>query len=197
MERFVLASGNRGKVAEINALVQPAGMEVVPQSAFGISPAAETAATFVENALLKARHAAAGSGLPAIADDSGLVVDALDGAPGVFSARYAGPDANDADNNRKLLAELADVPPGRRTARFVCLLVLVRHPRDPLPVLCQGTWEGTVLETPRGEAGFGYDPLFLPAGSGHSAAEMTPAKKNQSSHRARAFACLMERLGRV
>ncbi|MEJ2523393.1 MAG: non-canonical purine NTP pyrophosphatase, partial [Gammaproteobacteria bacterium] len=150
----------------------------------------------VENALVKARHAAAGSGLPAIADDSGLVVDALDGDPGVFSARYAGPGASDADNNRKLLDALTDVPLPRRTARFVCLVVLLRHPRDPLPVICQGAWEGTVLEAPRGEAGFGYDPVFLPAGSRHSAAEMTPAQKNQSSHRARAFACLMERLGR-
>ena len=196
MERFVLASGNRGKVAEINALVQSAGMEVVAQSAFGIDPAEETGVTFVENALVKARHAAAGSGLPAIADDSGLVVDALDGDPGVFSARYAGLGASDADNNRKLLDALTDVPLPRRTARFVCLVVLLRHPRDPLPVICQGAWEGTVLEAPRGEAGFGYDPVFLPAGSRHSAAEMTPAQKNQSSHRARAFACLMERLGR-
>ena len=192
--RIVLASGNPGKAAEIGALLAPARVEVVAQSAFGIEGAEETAGTFVENALLKARHAARGSGLPAVADDSGLVVDALGGAPGVHSARFAGPGASDADNNGRLLAALAGRPPGTRTARFVCVAVLLRHADDPLPVICQGTWEGSVLDAPRGSGGFGYDPLFLPAGSDVTAAELSAAEKNRVSHRGRAFARLLAAL---
>lgn len=192
--RFVLASGNPGKAAEIGALLAPAGIEVVAQSAFGLAGAAETGTTFVENALLKARHASAGSGLAAIADDSGLVVDALGGEPGVHSARYAGADADDAANNRKLLEALAGVEAGRRTARFVCVVVMLRHPADPLPLVCQGTWEGSILEAPRGSGGFGYDPLFLPSGGDRSAAELEPAEKNRVSHRGRALSELIEAL---
>ena len=192
--RFVLASANPGKAAEIGALLAPVGIQVTAQSAFGLTGAEETGATFVENALLKARHASAGSGLAAIADDSGLVVDALGGEPGVRSARYAGADADDAANNRKLLGALAGVEAGRRTARFVCVVVMLRHPSDPLPLVCQGTWEGTILEAPRGSGGFGYDPLFLPSGGDRSSAELQPAEKNRVSHRGRAFSELIEAL---
>ena len=190
----MLASGNPGKAAEIGALLAPVGIQVTAQSAFGLAGAEETGATFVENALLKARHASAGSGLAAIADDSGLVVDALGGEPGVHSARYAGADADDAANNRKLLEALAGVEAGRRTARFVCVVVMLRHPSDPLPLVCQGTWEGTILEAPRGSGGFGYDPLFLPSGGDRSSAELQPAEKNRVSHRGRAFSELIEAL---
>jgi len=192
--RFVLASGNPGKAAEIGALLAPVGIEVVAQSAFGLPGAEETGLTFLENALLKARHAAAGSGLPAIADDSGLVVDALGGEPGVHSARYAGPEADDAANNRKLLEALASVEAPHRTARFVCVVVMLRQPSDPLPLVCQGTWEGSILDAPRGCAGFGYDPLFLPAGGDRSSAELAPGEKNRISHRGRAFAELIKAL---
>ena len=188
----MLASGNRGKAAEIGALLAPVGIEVVAQSAFGLSGADETGLTFLENALLKARHASAGSGLPAIADDSGLVVDALGGEPGVHSARYAGPEADDAANNRKLLEAMAGVEAPNRTARFVCVIVMLRQPLDPLPLICQGTWEGSILDAPRGSAGFGYDPLFLPAGGDRSSAELAPGEKNRISHRARALEQLQE-----
>jgi XTP/dITP diphosphohydrolase len=167
-------------------LLAPAGVTIVSQADFGIAPAAETGATFIENAILKARHAAAGSGLPAIADDSGLVVDALDGAPGMRSARYAG-DGGDAANVRRLLAALDGVPPDRRTARFVCIAELLNHPADPLPLVCEGRWEGTVAATPRGERGFGYDPVFIPRGDLRSAAELDPEEKNRLSHRGNAF----------
>jgi len=192
--RFVLASGNPGKAAEIGALLAPVGIEVVAQSVFGLSGAEETGQTFLENALLKARYASAGSGLPAIADDSGLVVDALGGQPGVHSARFAGPDADDASNNRKLLEALAGVGAPDRTARFVCVVVMLRQPSDPLPLVCQGTWAGSILDAPRGSAGFGYDPLFLPAGGDRSSAELAPAEKNRISHRGRAFAKLIQAL---
>ena len=192
--RFVLATGNPGKAAEIDALLAAAGVEVVPQSAFGLAPAGEHGTTFVENAIAKARHAARGSGLPALADDSGLVVDALGGDPGVRSSRYAGPEANDAANNARLLKALEGVAPGERSARFVCVVVLMRHPGDPLPVVCEGVWEGTILPAPRGSGGFGYDPLFGPAECPGSAAELERAEKNRLSHRGRAFALLIERL---
>jgi XTP/dITP diphosphohydrolase len=188
--RFVLATGNPGKAREIAALLAPAGVTIVSQADFGIAPAAETGATFIENAILKARHAAAGSGLPAIADDSGLVVDALDGAPGIRSARYAG-DGGDAANVRRLLAALDGVPPDRRTARFVCIAVLLNHPADPLPLVCEGRWEGAVAATPRGARGFGYDPVFIPRGDLRSAAELDPEEKNRLSHRGNAFGQLL------
>jgi XTP/dITP diphosphohydrolase len=183
--KVVLATGNRGKVREIEAILGSA-WQLVPQSDLGIAPAEETGATFAENALLKARHAAAASGLPAIADDSGLEVDALDGAPGVQSARYAGPAASDADNLDKLLAELAHVPQGQRTARFRCVMAYVSSAADPHPVLADAVWEGRVTLAPRGLSGFGYDPVFEDPASGQTAAELLPAVKNARSHRGQA-----------
>ena len=191
--RIVLATGNPGKAREIGAMLAPAGIDIVSQAEFGLESADETAVTFVENALLKARHAAAGSGLAAIADDSGLLVDALGGAPGVHSARYAG-DCGDAANIRKLLTELQDVPTARRGARFICVAVLLRHPDDPLPLICEGRWEGVIASAPRGEEGFGYDPVFLPRGDTRSAAELPAAEKNRLSHRGHAFNALLARL---
>lgn len=191
--RVVLATGNPGKVREIGALLAPAGVEIVSQEEFGLHSAEETGATFIENALLKARHAAAGAGLAAIADDSGLVVDALDGAPGIHSARYAG-DGGDAANIHKLLEALATLPPEARGARFVCVAVLLRHPGDPLPLVCQGTWEGSIATAPRGDAGFGYDPVFIPRGDTRSAAELPTDEKNRRSHRGEAFAQLLRQL---
>lgn len=188
--RIVLATGNPGKLREIGALLAPAGVEIVSQAEFGLESAEETGATFIENALLKARHAAAGSGLAAIADDSGLVVDALGGAPGIHSARYAG-DGGDAANIRKLLAALEAFPPTARGARFVCVAVLLRHPGDPLPLVCQGTWEGSIVTAPRGDGGFGYDPVFMPRGDTRSAAELPADDKNRRSHRGQAFAQLL------
>lgn len=194
--RLVLATGNPGKAREINALLAPAGVEIVSQAAFGLDSAVEDGHSFVENALLKARHAAAGSGLPAIADDSGLVVDALGGAPGIHSARYAG-DAGDEANNQKLLAALQGIPDAARGARFVCVAVLLRHPGDPLPIICEGLWEGRIAHQARGANGFGYDPLFIPAGETRHSAELEPAEKNGLSHRGRAFRALLERLLRL
>jgi XTP/dITP diphosphohydrolase len=185
--RVVLASGNAGKVREIGALLADGGIEVVAQAAFGLESADETGATFIENALLKARHAAAGGGLPAIADDSGLVVDALRGAPGIHSARYS-EAGSDAANMAKLLAALEGVPAAERTARFVCVAVYLRHAADPLPVVCQGCWEGRIAGAPRGSGGFGYDPVFLPLDDTRTAAELDADEKNRSSHRGRAFA---------
>ncbi len=192
--RVVVATGNPAKARELEALLDGLGLELVPQSALGVPGAAETGASFVENALIKARHAARHTGLPALADDSGLAVDALGGAPGVRSARYAGPGADDAANNRKLLEALAGVPPERRTARFHCVIAFVRGAEDPVPVLCQGVWEGRILEAPRGRGGFGYDPLFEVPGRGLSAAELDPAEKNRISHRGQALAAFAVRL---
>jgi len=194
MKKVVLASGNAGKVREINQILAGLDIEVVPQTEFGVPEAEETGLTFVENAILKARNAAAHSGLPAIADDSGLEVDALDGAPGIYSARYAGPGAGDRANCDKLLAALSGVPDEQRTARFQCLMVYLRHAGDPTPLICQGTWEGRILHAPRGDNGFGYDPVFLVPEHGASAAELDPAFKNALSHRGQALRALVERL---
>jgi len=191
--RLVLATGNAGKAREISAVLAPAGVAIVSQAEFGLESADETGATFIENAILKARHAAAGSGLPAIADDSGLVVDALGGAPGIHSARYAD-GGGDAANVRKLLDALAGVPAGARSARFVCVAVLLAHPEDPLPLVCEGRWEGTIALSPRGAGGFGYDPVFIPLGDRRSAAELEPGEKNRLSHRGQAFARLLAAL---
>lgn len=169
-------------------------IELVSQRELGIADAEETGPSFVENALLKARHAAAASNLPAIADDSGLEVDALDGAPGIHSARYAGPEASDADNNRKLLEALKNLPPEKRSARFQCLMVYLRHARDPTPLICQGTWEGRILEAPSGTSGFGYDPLFYVPGEDRASAELPPERKNRLSHRGQALRQLLEKL---
>ncbi len=194
MSRVVLASGNRGKVAELQAVLEPAGLVVEPQSDHGVPEAEEPAPTFVENALLKARNAAAHSGLPAIADDSGLEVARLGGAPGVRSARYAGADGDDAANNARLLRELDGRPEEERDARFVCVLVYLRHAEDPVPIIAEGHWPGRILTAPQGEGGFGYDPLFLVPEHGCSAAELSAAEKNRISHRGRALEALLARL---
>ncbi|HEB94803.1 MAG TPA: XTP/dITP diphosphatase [Sedimenticola thiotaurini] len=193
-ERIVLASNNAGKVREINRLLAAEAIQVVPQREFGIPDADETGLTFVENAILKARHAAALSGLPAIADDSGLEVDALNGRPGIYSARFAGAGCSDADNNRRLLQELEGVPEAERSARFQCLMVYMRHAEDPTPIICQGTWEGVILTAPRGDNGFGYDPLFWVPDHGCSSAELEPDEKNRISHRGQALRRLLAAL---
>jgi len=187
---LVLASGNAGKLAEFNALLADVGFDVRPQSEFGVDDAEETGLTFIENAILKARHAARATGLPALADDSGLVVDALGGAPGLYSARYAGELRNHAANIDKLLHELRDVPDEHRSARFVCVLALLRHADDPQPLIAQGLWEGRILHARQGDGGFGYDPVFLSPVDGMSAAELSTEVKNLVSHRGRAMAML-------
>ena len=191
--KAVLASGNAGKVREFTALLATHGIEVIPQSTFGIVTPEETGSTFLENALLKARYAA-NSGLSALADDSGLEVDALDGRPGVRSARFAGEHASDADNLALLLHELSGVPEARRTARYHCVLVLVRDPADFQPIVATGVWEGRVLTAPRGTGGFGYDPIFQPEGCELSAAQLPAAEKNLLSHRAQALRALLAAL---
>ena len=190
---LVLASNNKGKLAELQAMLGDS-IKVRPQSDFTDIEAEETGLTFVENALIKARHAASVSGLPALADDSGLAVDALGGAPGIYSARYAG-GAGDAANNAKLLDALKDVPDAERGAQFICALALLRHAEDPIPLICEGAWEGRILHAASGEHGFGYDPLFWVPERDCSSAELSPQEKNQLSHRARAMAQLRQRLG--
>ncbi len=194
MQRIVLASNNKGKVREIAQLLADKNLQVVPQSEFNIPDADETGLSFVENAILKARHAAKLSGLPAIADDSGLEVDALNGAPGIYSARYAGNGATDAANNQKMLAALADTADEARTARFQCLMVFMRHAEDPTPIICQGTWEGRILRQPQGENGFGYDPLFLVPEKNCSSAELPAEIKNAMSHRGKALQALLQKI---
>lgn len=185
--RVVAATSNPGKLAEFGALLAPDGWEVVAQSEFGFDDAVESAPTFVENALLKARHACAHTGLAAIADDSGLEVDALGGAPGIYSARYAGADASGADNIRKLLKNLEAVEPAARTARFRCVLVFMRNATDPSPVISIGAWEGRITDAPAGDNGFGYDPVFFLEALGKTAAQLDPAVKNHLSHRGQAL----------
>jgi XTP/dITP diphosphohydrolase len=194
MKKIVLASSNSGKIHEIQALLAHLEIEILPQSLFFQEEAEETGLCFVENAIIKARHAARLSGLPAIADDSGLEVDALNGAPGVFSARYAGEGASDLANNLKLLDELAGVPDAQRAARFRCVAVYLRHALDPSPCIAEGVWEGRILEAARGAQGFGYDPLFFVPGMGCASAELEPAVKNQLSHRGQALRGLARRL---
>jgi XTP/dITP diphosphohydrolase len=192
--RLVLASSNRGKLAELQPLLAGAGYELVSQGALGVGDAIEDGRSFVENALIKARHAAAATGLPALADDSGIVVDALDGAPGLHSARYAGVHGDAQANNRKLLEALRDVPEARRGARFVAVLVLLRHADDPLPLIASGIWEGRILEAPLGANGFGYDPVFFDPALGRGAGELESGVKNRVSHRAKALAQLRQLL---
>lgn len=188
MTRVVLATSNPGKVREIEALLAGCGFEIVPQSNFGIGEVDETAPTFVENALLKARHASRlAGGIPAIADDSGIEVDALNGAPGIRSARYAGAEAADHANIARLLDALTGIDEPLRSARFRCVIVWLRRPDDPSPVIAEGTWGGSIVLNPRGQNGFGYDPVFLPAGRTRTAAEMSKAQKNRVSHRAQAL----------
>lgn len=194
MQTVVLASGNRGKLKEFNQALQACPFQLASQADFNVPEAAETGLSFVENAIIKARNAAQHTGLPALADDSGLEVDALDGQPGIYSARYAGPHNDDSANNQKLLTALAGQPKSRRSARFQCLLVLVRHPLDPTPLICQGTWEGHILNEPVGENGFGYDPLFFVAEQNCSSAQLKPEIKNRISHRGQAVTQLLAAL---
>ena len=194
MQQIVLASGNAGKLREFNQVLSALDFEVLPQSQFDVGEVEETGLSFVENAILKARHVSQISGLPALADDSGLEVDALNGAPGIYSARYSGEGATDSRNNAKLLEQLANVPETERSARFQCLLVYLRHPEDPTPLICQGTWEGRILRAPRGGNGFGYDPLFWVPESQCSSAELAPAQKNLLSHRGQAVAKFVHKL---
>lgn len=195
--RVVVATGNAGKLAELRDLLGDCGLDLVAQGDLGIADAEETGATFVENALLKARHAARASGLPAIADDSGLLVDALDGAPGLHTARYAGPNATSGDNIARLLDALRGVPDERRGARFHACVVFLRRADDPLPLIAEGEWRGRILQAPQGAGGFGYDPVFLDPAHGCSAAQLETALKNRIGHRGRAIDVLRERLHRL
>ena len=190
--RLVLASNNAGKLREFRRMLQPLGITVIPQAELGIGEADEPHVTFIENALAKARHASAKSGLPALADDSGVCVDALGGSPGVLSARYAGEPKSDARNNTALVAALRGV--ADRRAHYYCVLVLLRHPQDPQPVIAEGAWYGTIVDTPRGSGGFGYDPHFQDDATGLTGAELPLAKKNELSHRGKALRSLVERL---
>ena len=194
MQKIVLASNNKGKVREFGEMLSPLNMEVVPQATFNIEDADETGLTFVENAIIKARHASAIAGLPAIADDSGLEVDFLNGAPGIYSARYSGKGATDEKNLFKLLEALKNVPEEQRTARFQCVLVYMRHAEDPTPLICQGTWEGIILTEPQGENGFGYDPIFYVPTHKCSSAQLSAEEKNKLSHRGQALKMLLTAL---
>ncbi|GGY96950.1 non-canonical purine NTP pyrophosphatase [Shewanella fodinae] len=191
MKKIVLASGNKGKLAEFADMLAGFNVEVLPQSAFDITEAVEDGLSFVENAIIKARHAALATGLPAIADDSGLEVDALDGAPGIYSARYSGEYATAESNYRKLLDAIKDVPAPRR-ARFQCVLVYMCHAADPTPIICQAAWEGEIAAEPKGTHGHGYDPVFIPRGFRQTAAELSSDEKNQLSHRGKALKLLLE-----
>jgi XTP/dITP diphosphohydrolase len=194
MQCIVLATNNPGKLRELQALLQPLAIEVIPKSRFTQEEVAETGATFVANALIKARHAAGVSSLPAIADDSGIEVDALGGAPGIYSARFAGDAASDVDNLRKLLQDMATVPDLHRTARYRCALVYVRRAEDPEPIVCEAVWEGSIAREPRGDRGFGYDPIFYVPALSCTAAEITPQEKNRISHRGQALQQLVTAL---
>ncbi|MED5432258.1 MAG: RdgB/HAM1 family non-canonical purine NTP pyrophosphatase [Pseudomonadota bacterium] len=194
MEKLVLASGNKKKLAELQGLLSPLNIEVVPQSEFDVPEADETGTTFVENAIIKARNACKHTGLPAIADDSGIEIDALRGAPGVVSARFAGVGATDAKNNKLMVELLSDLPDVNRGARYVAVLALMEHEDDATPILCQGTWNGEIVLEPQGEQGFGYDPHFFVPEKGCTAAQLDPQEKNALSHRGKAMAALLKQL---
>ena len=194
MKRLVLASGNPGKLCELSHILEDLGYELHPQSEFGVSEVAETGTTFVENAIIKARHAAAHTDLPALADDSGIEVDALDGAPGVYSARFSGPGADDASNNALLVEKLRAVPAAQRTARYRAVIVLMRHAADPSPLICEGSWEGLIQLEPAGSGGFGYDPYFYLPEKGCTSAQLSREEKNRLSHRGQALTELKRRL---
>ncbi|SEK23453.1 XTP/dITP diphosphohydrolase [Kosakonia sacchari] len=194
MQKVVLATGNAGKVRELASLLNDFGLNVVAQTELGVESAEETGLTFIENAILKARHAAQVTGLPAIADDSGLAVDALQGAPGIYSARYSGVDATDQQNLEKLLDALKSVPDEHRTAQFHCVLVYLRHADDPTPLVCHGCWPGMIAQQPAGSGGFGYDPIFFVPSEGKTAAELTREEKSAISHRGQALKLLLEAL---
>ncbi len=193
----MLASGNKGKLKELQSRLGELDFEVLPQSHFAIPDADETGLSFIENAILKARHAAKLSGLPAIADDSGLEVDYLQGQPGIYSARFSGKDATDKSNNAKLLKLLVDVPDSQRSARFQCVLAFMRHENDPTPIVCQGSWEGSILPRSQGENGFGYDPLFFIPEKNCSSAQLAAEEKNKMSHRGKAMSMLIEKLSLI
>ncbi|MFL6602841.1 MAG: RdgB/HAM1 family non-canonical purine NTP pyrophosphatase [Steroidobacteraceae bacterium] len=192
--RVVLASGNSGKLRELSSLLAPFGFDLVAQSTLAVETPPETGKTFAENALLKARYAAAATKLSALADDSGIEVDALGGRPGIYSARYAGEGATDQANLRKMLDEMRDVPAQQRTARYQCVIAFVTSATDIKPILASGTWEGTLISTPRGLGGFGYDPIFVPRGFDRTAAEFDPQEKNSLSHRGQALRALVTQL---
>lgn len=191
MPKVVLASNNQGKIRELNDLLKLHALEVISQSVLGVADIKETGTTFIENAIIKARHATRATGLPAIADDSGLTVDALHGSPGIYSARYSGPNAASADNIAKLLREMEKVPDENRHARFHCVLVYMSHALDPMPLVCMGSWEGVILREPQGNGGFGYDPVFYLPELKKSAAELSPEVKNTLSHRGVALRALI------
>jgi len=194
MQKLVIASGNKGKLRELAALLEPLDYQVHTQAEFNVPDVAETGTTFVENAIIKARHAAEITGLPAVADDSGIEVDALDGAPGVYSARFSAPDATDAKNNALLVEKLRNVAESERTARYRAVIVYMRHARDPSPIICEGSWEGRIVLQPRGEGGFGYDPYFYLDTHHCTSAELTAEQKNAISHRGQALQQLVHRL---
>ncbi len=194
MKRLVLASGNPGKLRELSRILDDLGYELHPQSEFDVDEVAETGTTFVENAIIKARHAATHTGLPALADDSGIEVDALDGAPGVYSARFSGPGADDAANNALLVEKLRDVAPERRSARYRAVIVLMHHAADPSPLICEGSWEGMIQLEPAGVGGFGYDPYFYLPDLGCTSAQLSRDEKNRLSHRGQALDELKRRL---
>ncbi|MCO6552750.1 MAG: XTP/dITP diphosphatase [Gilliamella sp.] len=194
MQKIVLATNNQGKVNELQTLLANAGFDIIAQSQFNVPDADETGLTFIENALLKARHTAKLTGLPAIADDSGLAVDALDGQPGIYSARYAGEHGNDKSNNQKLLKALQNIPKEKRTAYFYCALVFMRHENDPTPIICLGKWDGLILNEEQGDGGFGYDPLFYVPELGCTAAQLTKEQKSQISHRGQALKQLIAKI---
>lgn len=194
MEKIVLASNNAGKAREITEILAAYHISVVPQSEFGVPEIPETGLTFVENALLKARNACHHTGLPALADDSGIEIDALKGAPGIYSARFAGENASDEENLQKVLTELKDIPEAQRNARFQCLMVLLQHENDPTPLIFQGTWEGRILNEPQGDNGFGYDPVFYVPEHQCSSAQLTAEQKNVLSHRGQALKALAEKM---
>lgn len=196
-QKIVLATGNKGKLAELSQMLAPLQLQVIPQTELGVTDADETGLTFVENAIIKARHAALITGLPAIADDSGLAVDALGGAPGIYSARYAGEAASDSNNIDKLLQALKEVPADKRSAQFHCVLVYMRHAEDPTPLICHGIWHGSITHTEAGSAGFGYDPVFYVASEGCTSAELSRERKQQLSHRGKALSQLLSQLQAV
>lgn len=192
--KIVFASQNSGKIQELQSLLQPWQIQLIPQSLLNVTEIAETGLTFIENALLKARHASQQTGLPAIADDSGLEVSALKGEPGIYSARYAGEPSNAKNNINKLLKTLENYPDQKRAARFYCVLVFLRHPDDPTPLIAEGCWKGIISQVPLGENGFGYDPIFFDPEENQSAAQLSAARKNQISHRAQALKSLIDKL---
>lgn len=192
MSQIVLASGNIGKLRELSQILSPLGLKLIAQSDLNVAEAEETGLSFVENAIIKARNASLVTGLPAIADDSGIEVDALHGAPGIYSSRYAGPDASDTDNIYALLTAMKDVPENERTARFQCVVVFMRHAEDPTPLICQGSWQGQILQSPSGDEGFGYDPIFWVTETDCTAAELSPEQKHAISHRGKAMRQFME-----